>query len=119
MTMTALSAGTLTGDTVRNRADEDLGKVEEIMIDLATGRVAYVVLSAGGFLGVGDKYFAMPWDLLEVDTATHSVVVDLDKETIENAPGFDKDNWPDTSDSSWLNDVYVYYQREPYWATQV
>lgn len=118
MTMSAISAGTLTGDTVRNRADEEIGKVEEIMIDMQTGRVAYVVLSAGGFLGIGDKYFAVPWGLIEVDTARHGVIADLDKQTIEDAPGFDKDNWPDSSDLSWLNDVYVYYRHEPYWADQ-
>ena len=116
MTMTALSAGTLTGDTIRNRNDEELGNLEEIMIDLNSGRVAYVVLSAGGFLGIGDKYFAVPWDLLEVDTENHDVVVNLDKETIENAPGFDKDNWPSTSDLGWLDDVYVYYKVDPFWA---
>ena len=117
MAVSTLSAGTLTGDTVRNRQDEELGNVEEIMIDLDSGRVSYFVLSAGGFLGVGDKYFAIPWELLEVDTENHDVVVDLSKETVENAPGFDKDNWPDGSDLNWLNDIYTYYGTEPYWAT--
>lgn len=116
MSMTTLSAGTLTGDTIRNTNDEELGNVEEIMIDVASGRVAYVVMSAGGFLGIGDKYFAVPWDLLQVDTENHDVVVDLDKETIENAPGFDKDNWPSMSDLTWLDDVYVYYKVDPFWA---
>lgn len=118
MTMSAISAGTLTGDTVRNRADEEIGKVEEIMIDRGSGRVAYVVLSAGGFLGLGDKFFAIPWDMVEVDTARHGVIVDIDKETVENAPGFDKDNWPDSSDLSWLNEVYEFYRHVPYWAVQ-
>lgn len=117
MAVTTLSAGTLTGDTVRNRQDEELGNVEEIMIDLDSGRISYFVLSAGGFLGVGDKYFAIPWELLEVDTENHDVVVDLSKETVENAPGFDKDNWPDASDLNWLSDIYTYYGTEPYWAT--
>jgi sporulation protein YlmC with PRC-barrel domain len=116
MTVNALSAGTLTGDTVKNRADEELGTVEEIMIDLDRGQIAYVVMAAGGFLGIGDKYFAIPWSLLEVDTDSHAVIVDLDKETIENAPGFDKDNWPDPSDVGWLNRVYAYHRVEPYWA---
>lgn len=117
MTMKTLSAGTLTGDTVKNRSDEVLGKVEELMLDLESGRVAYVVLSAGGVLGIGDKYFAVPWDLLDVDTETHAVIVDLDKETIENAPGFDKDDWPSTSDLAWLDDVYVHYRVDPYWSS--
>ena len=116
MAVNTLSAGTITGDTVRNRADEEIGKVEEIMIDLDQGQVAYMVMASGGFLGIGDKYFAIPWSLVEVDTENHDVVVDLSKETIENAPGFDRDNWPDLSDVGWLNEVYVYYDLEPYWA---
>src|SRR2546426_6110910 len=62
-----LSASTLAGDSVRNAAGEDLGKIDEIMIDIPSGRVAYAVLSFGGFLGMGDKLFAIPWDALKVD----------------------------------------------------
>ena len=116
MTVNALSAGTLTGDTVKNRADEELGTLQEIMIDLDRGQIAYVVMAAGGFLGIGDKYFAIPWSLLEVDTENHNVIVDLDRERIEDAPGFDKDNWPDPSDVGWLNEVHAYYDLEPYWS---
>ena len=115
MTVNALSAGTLTGDTVKNRTGEEIGTLQEIMIDLDQGQVAYVVMAAGGLLGIGDKYFAVPWSLLEVDTDSHAVIVDLDKQTIEDAPGFDKDNWPDPSDVGWLNKVYGYYDRQPYW----
>ncbi len=118
MTVNSLSAGTLTGDAVRNRANEQLGTIEEIMIDLDHGQIAYVVMAAGGFLGIGDKYFALPWRLLQIDTDNHAVIVDLDKETIENAPGFDKDNWPDQSDVGWLNEVYGYYDVEPFWTTR-
>jgi sporulation protein YlmC with PRC-barrel domain len=116
MSVKALSAGTLTGDTVRNKESEELGTVQELMIDLEQGRVAYVVMAAGGLLGIGEKYFAVPWSLLDIDTDNHDVVVDLDKETIQNAPGFDKDNWPDPNDVGWLNEVYVYYDLEPYGA---
>lgn len=115
MTTAALSAGTLTGDPVKNPEGDDLGKVEEIMIDLESGRIIYVVVSAGGFLGLGDKFFAVPWSLLQVDTEDEAVVIDLDKETLEEAPGFDKDNWPDPSDRTWLEDVYVYYDVDPFW----
>src|SRR6266545_4609381 len=62
-----MGASTLTGDSVRNPAGEDLGKIEEIMIDVPTGRVAYAVLSFGGFLGLGDKLFAVPWGNLTLD----------------------------------------------------
>lgn len=115
MTVNTLSAGTLTGDTVRNRNGDELGTVEEIMIDLDSGGVAYMVLSAGGFLGVGDKFFAIPWTMVTVDIDAHEVVVDVDAETIENAPGFDKDNWPDSRDMGWISDVYDYYGQAPFW----
>ncbi len=91
-----LSASTLIGDTIRNRQGEELGSLEEIMIDLNSGRVAYAVLSFGGFLGLGDKYFAIPWQALFVDTEKEEIVLDISKEKLENAPGFDKDNWPST-----------------------
>jgi sporulation protein YlmC with PRC-barrel domain len=116
MTMTnALSASTITGDPVRNSAGDDLGKIEEIVIDLDRGRVAYAVLAAGGFMGVGDKYFAIPWDRLTVDLDNKEVVVDVEQDLLENAPGFDKDNWPDPKDNAWIADIYRYYETTPYW----
>lgn len=114
---TVLSAGTLTGDTVRNSAGDDLGTLEEIVIDLDRGRVAYVVLASGGFLGLGGKFFALPWDIIKVDTDEKVVIVDVEEDAIKNAPGFDKDNWPDLADLTWVEDVYRYYGREPYWVT--
>lgn len=111
----SLSASTITGDDVRNLDGDNLGHIEELVIDIDSGRVNYAVLSSGGFLGVGDKLFAIPWDLLTVDTDNKEIVLDLSKETLENAPGFDKDSWPDIHDRSWVGDVYRYYGREPYW----
>src|SRR5712671_6609621 len=92
-----LAASTLAGDGVRNAAGEDLGKIDEIMIDIPTGRVAYAVLSFGGFLGMGDKLFAVPWSALKVDEDKKCFILDVDRGTIEAAPGFDKNNWPDMS----------------------
>ncbi|HJQ77594.1 MAG TPA: PRC-barrel domain-containing protein [Acidimicrobiia bacterium] len=115
MNTTALSASTITGDKVRNNEGDKLGNLEEIVIDIGTGRVAYAVLASGGFLGLGDKYFAVPWDLLSIDTDNHEVVIDVDKEVLKDAPGFDKDDWPDVDDRTWMGDVYRYYGSEPYW----
>jgi sporulation protein YlmC with PRC-barrel domain len=110
-----LSAGTLTGDRIRNMQDEDLGKVEEIMLDLHSGRVAYVVVSFGGFLGIGDKLFAVPWDAFRLDTDRKIFILDIDRQVLENAPGFDKDNWPDFANQEWGSRIYSYYGYEPYW----
>jgi sporulation protein YlmC with PRC-barrel domain len=110
-----LSASTLEGDSVRNSAGDDLGKVDEIMIDIPTGRVAYAVISFGGFLRMGNKLFAVPWSVLKLDEDEKRFILDVDKKTLENAPGFDKDNWPDMADETWRSQLYSYYGATPYW----
>ncbi|HLY63271.1 MAG TPA: PRC-barrel domain-containing protein [Terriglobia bacterium] len=110
-----LAADTLTGDKVVNLNKEDLGKIEHLMIDLNTGRVAYAVLSFGGFLGMGDKLFAIPWSSLTVDTEQKRFILNVDKALLERAPGFDKNNWPNMADRKWGTGVYTYYGAKPYW----
>ena len=112
-----LAASTLAGDQVQNSAGEDLGKVDEIMIDIPAGKVAYAVLSFGGFLGMGNKLFAVPWNALKLDEDKKHFILDVDKKKLENAPGFDKDNWPDMADTSWGTRIFSYYGAEPYWET--
>ena len=106
------------GDDVKNTAGEDLGKLEEIILDVGTGRVAQAVLSFGGFLGLGDKLFAIPWDVLTLDAENECFILNVDRETLEEAPGFDRDNWPQTPSEgdSWLVEVYEYYGYRPYWS---
>lgn len=104
-----LSCSTLTGDGVRNNAGEDLGKIHDFMIDLHSGRIAYAVLSFGGVLGIGDKLFAIPWHLLKVSEDEHMFILDVSREKLENAPGFDQDNWPDMADPQWSANIDTYY----------
>ena len=110
-----LSAGTLIGDDVVNLSGETVGDVKEIMLDLETGHVAYVVLSCGGFLGIGEKLFAVPWNGLQVNTDNHTLVFNVDKERLEQAPGFDPDDWPDMADRTWGQSIHDYYGTRPYW----
>ena len=105
-----LGAGTLTGDRVRNTAGDDLGRIEEIMIDLESGRVAYAVLSFGGFLGIGDKLFMVPWGAMLVDQSAHEFVLDVSHEQLEKAPGFDKNNWPDIADPGYGRDIDAFWR---------
>jgi len=91
-----LTARTINGDKVINTAKEHLGKIEDLMIDLEHGRVAYAVLSFGGFLGLGNKLFAVPWEALTVRPHEHAFVLNVSKETLGKAEGFDKDDWPVT-----------------------
>ena len=109
-----MGADTLIGNEVRNQKDEDLGDIKEIMLDVPNGRIAYAVLSFGGFLGMGNKLFAVPWEALKLDTENECFVLNADKQRLENAPGFDPDRWPDMADSTWQNEVHSYYGTEPY-----
>jgi sporulation protein YlmC with PRC-barrel domain len=110
-----LSASSLKGDNVVNHQGEALGKIEEIMIDLDRGRIAFAVLSFGGFLGMGDKLFAIPWQAFSVDTIQKRLVLNTKKELLEKATGFDKSNWPNMADPTWGSTVYGYYGYKPYW----
>jgi uncharacterized protein YrrD len=103
------------GDSVRNETGEDLGKLEELMLDLNSGRIAYAVLSFGGVLGLGDKLFAIPWEAFRLDPENEEFILSVDKEMLKDAPGFDKDDWPQTVEHDWLVGVYDYYGYEPYW----
>jgi len=110
-----LSSSTISSDHVKNAAGEDLGKIEDLMIDLDSGRVAYAVLSFGGFLKMGNKLFAVPWEALKVDTVNKELLLNVDKKVLENAPGFDKDNWPDMADPTFGARIYKHYGYKPYW----
>jgi sporulation protein YlmC with PRC-barrel domain len=110
-----LAASTLAGDSVRNSVGDDLGKIDEIMIHIPSGKVAYAVLSFGGIIGIGSKLFAVPWSALKVDEDRKCFILDVDKQTLENAPGFDKDNWPDMTDTTWGREIFAYYDATPYW----
>ena len=110
-----MDADTLIGDSVVNDAGDDLGKIEAIMLDVASGRIAYAVLSFGGFLGMGDKLFAIPWSALTLDADQKCFILSLAKDRLENAPGFDKDHWPSMADPTWATDVHTYYNARPYW----
>jgi len=110
-----LAASTLSGDSVRNGAGDELGSVDELMIDIPSGRVAYAVLSFGGVLGMGNKLFAVPWSALTVDEDEKCFILNVDRTVLENAPGFDKDNWPDMANNAWGSEVSRYYGTTPYW----
>lgn len=110
-----LSSSTLTGDDVKNSAGEDLGEIKDFMIDLNDGRIAYAVMAFGGFLGMGDKLFAVPWSAMRLNTEDHCFVLDVDKERLKQAPGFDKDNWPDFADPQFHQRTYAFYNTKPYW----
>jgi sporulation protein YlmC with PRC-barrel domain len=112
-----MAAATLDGDRVMSSDGHDVGKLKDIMLDIRSGRIAYAVLSTGGFLGIGDKLLAIPWSALTLDTDNKCFVLSLTAERVKNAPGFDKGHWPSMADATWATSIHQYYGREPYWNT--
>lgn len=104
-----MGANTLIGNTVYNPHHEDLGTIKEIMLDTSTGEVCYAVLSFGGFLGMGQKLFAVPWIALALDTENKGFILRVEKDQLQNAPGFDKDDWPNMADPTWSRGIHAYY----------
>jgi len=114
-----MAASTLDGDKVMSSDGEDVGKIKEIMLDVYTGRIAYAVMSSGGFLGIGDKLLAIPWNALTLDTDRKCFLLSVTSETVKNAPGFDKDHWPTMADAAWASELHTYYGSAPYWDSNV
>ena len=110
-----VGSATLAGSDVRNPAGESLGKIEDLMIDLSRGRVAYAILSFGGLFGVGGKFFILPWSALVFDGKRNEFILDIDREVLEKGPGFEKDQWPDMADPVFGSDIHRYYGKTPYW----
>jgi len=104
-----MGADTLLGNDVYNKDGEDLGDIKELMIDMASGKISYAVLSFGGLMGMGDKLFAVPWSALRLDTSKKRFTLDVLKDALKDAPGFDKGHWPTMSDKTWASNVHKFY----------
>jgi sporulation protein YlmC with PRC-barrel domain len=107
------SASTLIGHRVVTAAGEELGNIEEIMLDLRNGRMAYAVLSFSGLPGIANKRFPVPWNALRIDQS--EFVLEMDRRTFEGAPDFDSNNWPDMADPAFGRAVHKHYGQRPYW----
>jgi sporulation protein YlmC with PRC-barrel domain len=92
-----LAASSIMQDKVLNDADEHMGSIKDIMLDITTGKIDYYVIEFGGFLRIGVKYFAIPFNLLKVDPANKVFRFNQKREMLENAPGIDIHHWPDTN----------------------
>ena len=112
---TIVAKKSILGAKVVNAVREDLGSIEDIVIDARDNRVAYAILSFGGFLGMGDKHFAIPWEALSFDLSEKVAVLDIDKDRLRNAPGFDRNNWPDMASPTYGAQIYRQYGYEPDW----
>jgi len=113
------STSAFKGAPVPNFAGEVLGTVDEFVLDFDAGRVAYVVVSVGGFLGVGEKLYAVPWELFSIRADEHVLFVDIDKQMLLDAPGFERSRWPDMTDEQWAEEIHAHYAQKPYWNSDV
>jgi hypothetical protein len=100
------------GEVVVNGADEVLGELAHLTIDMASGRVTHVVIARGGVLGLGEKLHAIPWSAVTPDAQRQCLVVDIACDRIEGAPAFDRSRWPAMSDPAWQRDVEGFYSRK-------
>lgn len=110
-----ISSEKVEGTAVENAKGEDLGSIEEIMIDKVSGQVAYAVLKYGSFLGMGGKLFALPWDQLKYDKSREAYVVNIPQDRLRNAPSFDEDAEPNWSDPAWNKGLHDYYGSRANW----
>ena len=110
-----IASNKVEGTAVYNRQGEKLGSVYNFMVDKRSGKVEYAVMSFGGFLGMGDSYHPLPWNVLTYDTSQGGYVVDLDPSMLEGAPTYGTSEMPNWSDRRWGQQVHDYYGARPYW----
>jgi len=103
----------LTGHKVQNPAGEDLGKIDDLILDDQSGRVLYAVLAFGGFLGMGDRLVAVPWKRFRLKGDQKAFILNIDKDTLAHAPSFDKEHWPDLALPEWKDRVDTYFAYKP------
>ena len=107
-----MGADTLVGNDVYNTKDEDIGEIKDIMLDMRSGKVGYAVLSFKPFLSMGEKLFAVPWNAMKLDTEHKRFTLDVDKDRLKEAPGFDKSHWPNMADQGWQQEINTYYRTQ-------
>lgn len=104
-----LTAEAICHFSVKNTEGKDIGEIKALVININDGKVAYAVLSFGGFMGFGEKLFAIPLDRFTFNTAEEEFILNVSQDRLENAPGFDKDNWPQYSDDEFTREVHSHY----------
>ncbi len=100
------------GTEVRNTRGEKIGDIKDLIID-RNGNVSHAVVSTGGFLGIGDRLHAVPWNMVQATAGRDFRVLDIDKNRLKNAPNFDPQNWPNVIDERWAEENNRHYQPAP------
>jgi sporulation protein YlmC with PRC-barrel domain len=105
----------LRGKKVTNANGEDLGKLEDIVTDPQSGRIVFGVVSFGGLLGLGDRFFTIPWSALQLTGDAKTFILNVDQDRLKNATSFTSDHWPNFADEQFAAATYKYYGQRPYW----
>jgi hypothetical protein len=114
-TASLIGSDKVEGTPVYRPSGERVGQIERVMIDKMSGKVAYAVMSFGGFMGIGEDYYPLPWSLLTFDPKLGGYVVDLTQEQLKGAPKYSKHETWDWSDHERGKKIYNYYGEPPYW----
>lgn len=105
-----LKASDLIGMKVEGADGKKLGDIKDMVVDPEDGSIEYVVLDFGGLVGIGDKYFAVPWEAVELSSNNKKLLIGATKKDLKDAPGFDKNQWPDLSDQDQVTTIYEFYE---------
>ncbi len=110
-----IAADRIAGTAVYDTAANHIGEVHDLMIDKASGQVAYAILSFGGFLGLGERYYPVPWNLLTYDVKLAGYVVPIDRSKLDAAPNYDSRGQQDLEDEASAQRIHDFYGIQPYW----
>jgi len=104
-----LPASALMGNDVKNAQGDNLGHVKDIVLDTESNRVTYYVLSFGGIFSMGDKFFAIPPEAMQLNVNDKCFILNVDKERLSKAEGFNKGQWPNMADPKFRSNLYQHY----------
>jgi len=110
-----VSADDLAKVKLHSPSGEEMGSIDELVVDPNTGRVAYAVVELGGFLGIGERNFPVPWALIQPTPDNQGMILNVPKDRLTAAPQFTSSNRPDMSDRQWAMALHTYYGVQPYW----
>ena len=111
----AIAVKFVNGTEVYNERGDHIGEIDDVMIDKRSGKVVYAIMSFGGFLGIGEKYHPLPWQVLTYDTKRSGYVVNMDDAQLKKAPYYSREELSD-NDLLWREKVFTHYKMPPYWA---
>jgi sporulation protein YlmC with PRC-barrel domain len=114
-TETLIASDKVEGMPVFRPSGERIGTIARVMIDKLTGKVAYAVMSFGGFMGIGEDYYPLPWSLLKYDANLDGYAVDLREDQLKGAPKYSKDESWDWANRRRGKNIHDYYNVPPYW----